>query len=413
MVETMKLPFSLFLALKYLKPKRSFISVVTLFSVLGVLLGVAVLIIVLAVMSGFDEMWRDKILSFNAHITVSTYGGVVEDPEDALRRIRSVPGVKGAAPFVQGLVFLQFRDRVYTPMVRGVDPTQERSISRIPESMVEGAFSVDGDHAVVGSDLARHLGLHVGDRVLVYSPQQFVNPDELHLPEEMTIAGIYEVGMWEFDMGYLVTSLATARDLYRLDEGVHGLQVMVEDPYRPHPVAQALRDALGDDFVVQTWIDQNRQLFAALRVEKNMMFFLLIFITIVAAFGITNTLITTAVQKTREIGLLKALGFTSAAVARVFFWQSFIQGVLGTSLGIATGLWVLRYRNDLLRFLSREFRLELFPKELYHLSEIPAVVYGSDLLLIATAAVVICTLAGVVPAMRAARLDPVAALRYE
>jgi lipoprotein-releasing system permease protein len=412
-METMRLPFSLFLAMKYLKPKRSFISVVTLFSVLGVLLGVAVLIIVLAVMSGFDEMWREKILSFNPHITVSTYSGIVEDPEDALGKIRSVPGVKGAAPFVQGLVFLQFRDRVYTPVVRGVDPQQERTISRIPESMVAGTFSVDEHQAVVGADLAAHLGLHAGDRVLVYSPQQFVNPDELHLPEEMTIAGIYEVGMWEFDMGYLVTSLSTARDLYRMDEGVHGLQVMVNDPYRPHIVAQALREALGGDYVVQTWIDQNHQLFAALRVEKNMMFFLLIFITVVAAFGITNTLITTAVQKTREIGLLKALGFTSAAVARVFFWQSFIQGVLGTSLGIAAGLWVLRYRNDLLRFLSREFRLELFPKELYHLSEIPAVVYSSDLVLIAAAALIICTLAGMVPAMRAAGLDPVAALRYE
>ena len=409
----MRLPFSLYLALKYLKPKRSFLSVITVLSVLGVLLGVAVLIIVIGVMSGFDEMWRDKILSFNAHVTVTSYDGYIADPEDALKRIRVVPGVKGAAPFVQGLVFLQFRDRVYTPMVRGVDPALEQNVSRVPECIMEGAFAVEGDQAVVGSDLARHLGLRVGDRVLVYSPQQFVNPDELHLPEQMTIAGIYEVGMWEFDMGYFITSLAKARDLYRLDDGVHGLQVMVDDPYRPHRAAAALREALGENFIVQTWMDQNRQLFAALRVEKNMMFFLLIFITIVAAFGITNTLITVAVQKTREIGLLKALGFTSASVARVFFWQSFIQGILGTSLGVTTGLLVLRYRNDLLRLLSQEFHLELFPKELYHLSEIPAVVYASDLALIALTALVICTLAAVVPALRAARLDPVTALRYE
>ena len=168
----MALPFSLFLALKYLRPRRTFVSVVTVISVLGVLLGVAVLIIVLSVMTGFDEMWRDKILSFNAHLTVSGYG-VIEDEDALTERIAALPRVTGAAPYVQGLVFLQHGDRVYTPMVRGVDPARERSVSRIPESIVEGAFEVGDERAVVGRDLAKRMGLRIGDRILVYSPEHF------------------------------------------------------------------------------------------------------------------------------------------------------------------------------------------------------------------------------------------------
>lgn len=408
----MALPFSLFLALKYLKPKRTFLSVVTVISILGVMLGVAVLIIVLSVMSGFDEMWRDKILSFNAHITVTGYG-IIEDEEDLVEKIASVDKVTGAAPFVQGIVFVQFHDRVYTPMVRGVDPAREMTVSKIPANMVAGKYSVEGDDVVIGKDLAARLGVSLGDKLLVYSPNNFTDPEEVHLPEELVVAGIFEVGMWEFDMGFLITSIAKARGLYGMDEGCHAIQVMTRDPLRPDETAWAIQRAIGPEYDVETWIQQNRQLFAALRVEKNMMFFLLIFITVVAAFGITNTLITVAVQKTREIGLLKALGFSSGSIMRVFFWQGWIEGFIGTLAGIGFGLLVLQYRNDLMFFLNSRFKLELFPKELYHLSEIPAVISWVDISVIAVSVMVICTLAGLVPAYRAAKLDPVSALRYE
>lgn len=408
----MHLPFSLFLALKYLKPKRTFLSVVTVISVLGVLLGVSVLIIVLSVMSGFDEMWRDKILSFNAHITVGGYD-IIEDQEDLLEKIGGVKGVVGAAPYVQGIVFVQCGDRVYTPIVRGIESERERKVSRIPENMVEGVFSVEDDEVVLGKDLAMRLGAGVGDRLLVYSPKDFASPDEVHLPQELTVSGIFEVGMWEFDMGFIITSIQNAREMYGLEDGCHAIQVMTGDPYRPEPVARGIESAIGGEYTVETWMQQNRQLFAALRVEKNMMFFLLIFITVVAAFGITNTLITVTVQKTREIGLLKAVGFSSGSIMRVFFWQGWIEGVIGTVFGIVFGLVMLHYRNDLMHGLSRQFGWELFPKELYHLSEIPAVVSWADIGIIALAVMIICTLAGVVPAYRAARLDPVSALRYE
>ncbi len=212
--------------------------------------------------------------------------------------------------------------------------------------MVRGTFSVGDDEVLMGRDLALQMG-GVGDKVLVYSPQKFTEPDEMRLPEEFRVTGIFELGMWEFDVGYVLTSIEKARELYKLEKGVHGIQVMTVDPCRRREVAERLKEALPADYEVTTWMEQNRQLFDALRVEKNMMFFLLIFITIVAAFGITNTLITVAVQKTREIGLLKSLGFTDEKITGVFLWQGFIEGLLGTGLGMGAGLLVLAYRNEI------------------------------------------------------------------
>ena len=409
----MTLPFSLFLALKYLKPKRTFLSVVTVLSVLGVLLGVAVLVIVLSVMTGFDDMWRTKILDFNAHLTVTMHGGISGDEDALCAAIEEVPGVKGAAPFLQSLVFIQKPNgQVETPIIRGIDPEREMRVSRLAPSVVEGEYSVEDGSVLVGRDLARRLGVGVGDALTVYSPATFMDENEIRLPTEMRVSGIFEIGMWEFDMGYVVGSLWEARDFCG-GAGLEAIQVMADDPYAAEKVAERIREKLGPAARVSTWMEMNQQLFAALRVEKNMMFFLLIFITIVAAFGITNTLITVTVQKTREIGLLRSLGFSAGAIMRVFFWQGWIEGLLGTTLGILSGLGVLKYRNDLLRLLNDRFGLELLPKELYHLAEIPARTMPGEVALVAVLVLAICTLAAVIPAWQAARLDPVGALRYE
>ena len=408
----MHLPFSIYLALKYLKPKRTFLSVVTVISVLGVMLGVAVLIIVLSVMSGFDNMWRDKILGFNSHVTIEAMGPMHEY-ETVLATVTNTSGVRAAAPYVQGLVFVQVDDRVGTPLVRGVDVDLERTVSKVPEEMLEGKFSVEDDEVVLGVDLARQIGVQTGQTILVHSPRSFADPDELYLPEELTVSGIFELGMWEFDVGFVFTSMDTARSLCGLNDGISALQVMTDDPLDMTDVSKALKNALEHGYLVRTWEDMNRPLFAALRVEKNLMFVLLLCITLVAAFSITNTLITIVVQKTSEIGLLKSIGFSPGAILRVFVWHGVIYGILGTVCGLVLGLTTLHFLNDLLGLLNRSVGYEMLPKNLYHLDKIPVATSPHDILLVVVSVLVICTLAGLIPAYSAAKLEPSRALRYE
>ena len=409
----MKIPFSLFLAFKYLKPRRSFISAVTVISMLGVTIGVAVLIIVLSVMTGFDEVWRDKILGFNAHVSIVQQGGILHNPERVLNEAKQIEGVVGVAPNLDGLVLIQVDERVHTPVLRGVDPKYEPSVSQVPHHIISGKFEVEDDQIVVGSDLARRLNVRVGDKLTVYSPQSFVSEDEIRLPEELTVSGIFHVGMYEYDVGFVFTSLETARALYDVEQGVHSVQVMLDNPLRAAETAMQLHEKLGIGFFPRTWMEMHSQIFAALHVEKNMMFFLLAFVALVAAFSITNTLITLTVQKTREIGLLKSLGFGNGGITGIFFWMGLVQGVLGNVLGVGLGLLVLKFRNELLMFMSSEFNLELLPPELYQLSKLPSHTTGMDVAIVCGLVLIFCTLAGLVPAFRAAKMEPVDALRYE
>jgi lipoprotein-releasing system permease protein len=380
---------------------------------LGVTIGVAVLIVVLSVMTGFDEVWRDKILGFNAHVSVVQRGGVIYEPDAVLKQAAQVEGVKGVAPALEGMALIQIGERAEVARLRGVDIRYESSVSRVPESIVAGTFAIEDDQVVLGSDLANQLGVWVGDTVTVYSPQSLAVEDEIRLPEELTVSGIFHLGMYQYDVLFAFTSLETARALYNVDQGVHSVQVMLDEPMMAAPVAHQLHQLLGDDFYPRTWMEMHSQIFAALHVEKNMMFFLLAFVALVAAFSITNTLITLTVQKTREIGLLKSLGFGNGGITGIFFWMGMVQGVIGNLLGVGLAMLVLKYRNELLMFMSSEFNLELLPPELYQLSRLPAHTTGSDVAIVCGLVMFFCTIAGFVPAMRAARMEPVDALRYE
>jgi lipoprotein-releasing system permease protein len=406
------LPFPLFLALKYLRPKRSFISVVTVISVVGVLLGVAILVIVLSVMTGFDNMWRDKILSFKPHLTVVSRFGEIENEEDVCQRLSRLPGVAGAAGVVETLALLEHEGRVLAPIVLGVSPHRAAKVSRVPEFVNPGVFDVNGAKMVVGHDLAMRLGLKVGDRALMYSPRNVLSRDEMYLPEEFTVAGIFNMGMRDYDSNFVLISLEMGRELLGLKRGAHAVYVMTDDPFRFARYAEAARETVGPLFQVRSWIEVDSLMFSALSHEKTMMFVLLVFITIVAIFCVTNTLIVITVQKTNEIGLLKALGFSSRSIMAAFVWHGWIQCLAGTAMGIAAGLLVLHNLRRIVSLLA-QFNVEVFPKAIYGLSEIPWATSAGEIVRIALFVMGFCTLASILPAYRAARLDPVRALRQE
>lgn len=421
-----RLPFELLLALRYLRPKRTFVSVITLISVIGVMLGVAVLIIVISVMSGFDRQLRERLLGFNAHLRVIKPGELLSNREEIMARIMTNPRVRGVAPFVQGKVLLETQpavggSMVDAPVVRGVDARREADVSDLPKSIKQGTFDLRGNGLIVGRELANNLGVRVGDRVAIYSPANLKKmkdsrrsgKEESALPDEFTIKGVFDVGYYEFNANVVITSLANAQDLYELQDNVHGLQIMLHDPAQAELARRELQSALGLDYIVRTWMDDNSGILNALLVEKNVMFYLLFFIMIVAAFGITSAQITFVVQKTREIGVLKALGATNGQVRWLFLSQSLIVGVLGVVAGFGLGLLLLHYRNDFLDLMNRLTGFELFPRTIYAFDRLPALIVPSDIAIICGGSLFICLLAGLLPAWNAGRLQPVEALRNE
>ncbi|HEY2124723.1 MAG TPA: ABC transporter permease [Chthoniobacterales bacterium] len=430
----MKLPFSLFLALRYLKPKRTFLSIITLISVIGVMLGVTVLILVISVMTGFDRELRQKVIDFDAHILVSSED-VLHNWRDLTAKIRQTPGVLATAPYVQGPVIVEFQNRRLAPVIRGIDPAEEENVVPLRKFIKEGKLDLEGESAVLGIELARKLRIGVGDKLTVYSPgnlgqildgmKKLENAKgeeekktikelrEVVLPKELTVTGIFETGHYVHDSDFLLVPLYIGQELYGLEDALHGITVKTDDPYGAARVKDAIQDFLEPPQYAETWIEMNRQYFEAVRLERTVMFFLLFFIVVVAAFGIMSTLITVTVQKRREIGILKALGANISQIIWIFLGQGTITGLFGTLTGLGLGMTLIRYRNEFSHWLAATLHIEIFPREVYQFSEIPAQVVPQDVWIICISAFLICSLAALIPAYFAARLDPVKALRYE
>ena len=406
------MPFSLFLALKYLKPKRSVTSVITCVSVLGVLLGVAVVIVVRAVMTGFGDLWEEKILDFKPHASLTSYrsGTVIEGEYELVKNLSALPGVVAVTPEIDTRIMLECRGRVSAPVVLGVDPDRFLTAYKVGAPRA-GEFDLEGDSIVLGVDLARSLGAWVGDDVTVYSPKTLATRDEIFLPLKWRVTGIFSSGQRDYDSGYCVCSLANARDLMGLEHGVFAVHMKMAEPSNA-PVFDALCEKIrgaAPNCRLITWREADREIFNALAVEKNMTALLLMLITIVALFCVMNTLLVLTVQKTPEIGLLKALGFSKIKIMGAFVVHGLVQVTTGTFLGLATASAILKNLQNIVDMLAR-FGVQVFPKSVYGLDSIPYRLIASDVIWVVVIVYVFGLLAALVPAFLAASKNPVEAL---
>lgn len=411
------LPFPVFVASAYLRPKKGFSSVIPAITVCGVMLGVAILIIVLAVMTGFGDVWREKILSFKPHMTVYDRRGRMFPPEAVCDAALETKGVVSAAPAIVLQAMVRPGDmpgaEAMPVTVIGMDAERQSILSGVTNSIVRGTFAPVEDGVVVGIDLARSNNLYPGSSLLCYSPLNLNTDQALYLPEEMTIRGVYNLDMRDFDDGIVLCSLGMARALLGMeDDGALAVQIQTEDPEKVHEIQQQLQERLGDDFYIVTWLEQDRVLFNALRTEKTMMFILLAFIAIVAAFCVTNTLIVITIQKTKEIGLMKALGFSGFQIRTAFLLSGIVQCVAGEVLGAALGYVVLRNLQRLVAGLA-SIGIEVFPKAVYGLAEIPWRIVLFDVVSVVGTVFLFCMVASLLPAWLASRLDPVRAISQE
>ncbi|MGC8744466.1 MAG: ABC transporter permease [Verrucomicrobiia bacterium] len=421
-----RLPFEIFLAFRYFKPKRTYVSVITLIAIIGVTLAVGMLIIVISVMTGFDKELRDKILGFNSHLKIYAAGAPLKDYKQLMEKIKNYPGIKSSAPFILGQVLVETQPDsgnplVIAPYVRGSDPRYESAVSIVPSNIISGSFDLEDKNVVIGKEMAQSLGITVGNHIGIYSPKNLQRLRMMRhqtnevavLPDDYVVAGIFDVGHFEYNSMIIITSIENAQELYNLDNEVHGLMVMVDNPFNAERIATELQRDLGGSYKVVSWMEEHSGILNALVVEKQAMFVVLFVIMIVAAFGITGTLIAYVFQKTREIGILKALGATNLQIGWLFFSQSVLVGVVGVIGGLIFGKTMLIYRNEFLHFMNRVTGIDLFPSSIYVFNELPALINVSDVAVICGSALFLCVLAGIIPALRAAMLHPVEALRYE
>ncbi len=405
--------FELFVCLRYLKAtkKQGFISIIALISIAGVAVGVTALIVVIAVMTGFGEEFRDKILGVNSHIVVQQFGGSLHDSDHVIKQIRQHPEVIGVMPYIYGQSMITTGQGGSGCVVRGIDPESAKSVLSLGDQLTAGDLSSltskETNHTpgvIIGLQLAKQLRVHMGDKLRLLSPSGTLSPIGI-LPKVKTleVTGIFETGMFEYDSSLVYIPLKTAQSFFQTKGAVHGLEITVNDIDHAGLIASDLRDKLGNIFIVKDWMSMNQNLFSALKLEKTAMFVILTLIVLVAAFNIVSTLIMVVIDKTRDIAILKAMGAHQSQILRIFIYEGLIIGLTGTILGLIGGLGICE--------ILERYKLIELPGNVYPMTTLPIKILPMDITIIALSAVIITLLATIYPARKAARIEPAEALR--
>lgn len=404
--------FELFIAWRYLKAERKglFAVVTTAIGVAGVMVGVAALITTLSVMNGFQTDIQKKVIGAQAHLMV--YGArTAEEFDRAARVMRSDPEVSATAPFVMGQAILSVGDRTIGIVMKGLDPEQEFKVNSLAASVTEGSWKGLKPQGkglpgiVLGEELARAVGVWVGGQVVLVSPKSVATPFGM-IPkmQKFEVKGLLHTGYYEYDSTTGYADLAAAAKFFGVEAGATGLSARLRDLDSAQAVAQRLRARFGPGYLVRTFNDMNRTLFAALKLEKGVMFIILTLITLVASLNIASTLILRSVEKTKDIGLLKAMGATPRQIRRIFWIEGSIIGGAGVAMGLVLGL--------ILCFVIWRFPIVELPSDIYYLSRVPVAVELWDVVAVIAMGALLSLLATVYPAFRAAKVNPVEAIHY-
>ncbi len=409
------------------KRREKFISIITVLSVGGVALSVMTLIVVLAVMSGFERDLREKILGTNAHLFV-TANAPVENAALVTARVARAAHVKAATPYIFGQVILRVRDRVVGVVLRGIDPERETTVTNIAKYIVAGDLSfrepagpdrtgAGGEvrHGIViGQELSKRFGIFLGDTLTILSPTAVRTPlGPASRMVRCSVTGIFRSGMFEYDATMVYVTLSLGQKIFGLGDGVHGVSIALDDVRNTPAAKKAVESRIPAGLMVSSWVEQNKNLFSAIKTEKNVMFILLVLAIAVAATNIMSTLIMMVMEKTKDIGILKSVGMSSVRVLKIFLWEGLLVGVTGSLLGLLGGLWFVWKIDTIEKIVSRWTGFDVFPRDIYYLDKLPAVIFPSDVTVIVGCAIGITLLGAVYPAIKAAGLNPVEALRYE
>ena len=423
--------YEFLISLRYLRARRKqvFVSVITFISIGGILLGVAALIIVLAVMNGFESELRNKILGINSHIVLTEYGGPMQNPDAVIKEVEQVKGVIAATPFIYSQAMLKRSGDITGVVLRGLDPKTATKVidlgkmeagslsSLTPEgrAALNAGKNLEGlPGIIVGKEMAKNLGITLFDTVEIVTPMGISTPMGM-VPriKPFVVVGVFDSGFFEYDATLAFTSLQDSQALMNMDNRVTGIEIKVDDIYEARAIAQRIVGKLGFPYWARDWMQMNKNLFAALKLEKRVMFIILALIVLVAAFNIICTLIMVVMEKNKDIAILKSMGATSNSIMRIFVLQGLIIGGVGTLLGSITGLTIAINLSRISQFVEKALGIKILPSDVYYLSSLPSQVNYWDLVVIVIGSLLISFIATLYPSWNASRLDPAEALRYE